>query len=224
MTVPSFSHSELGSRGRLLFWPRRRLLWPRRRLPACEGLRAGVARARSCIASSRFVSNRWNSAVSARSKRRRRHIALTTRSARNSSIGPTGERFARTWLKRSSKALASSSGRTTSRVRSPCRTALRRTAATPSDVSGPAEWRALARLAAFVARSSSFLPSALHEQGRCSRRITCPHEDAAHQDRFPCSGQLTGGVKANSFRHGCEIVNIGCACRIHSCVTIRPYV
>ena len=36
------------------------------------------------------------SAVSARTQRRRRHIASTTRSTRNSSIGPTGESSART--------------------------------------------------------------------------------------------------------------------------------
>jgi hypothetical protein len=67
----------------------------------------------------------------------------------NSSIGPIGERFARTWLKSSSKASASSSGRTASRVRRPCRSALRRTAAFPSGVFGPVERRALARFAAF---------------------------------------------------------------------------
>jgi hypothetical protein len=40
-------------------------------------------------------------------------------------------------------------GRTTSRVRRPCRNALRRTAAFPSGVFGPVERRALAWLAAF---------------------------------------------------------------------------
>ena len=42
----------------------------------------------------------WNSAVSARAKRWSLHIALTTRFTRNSSIGPTGERFARTRFQR----------------------------------------------------------------------------------------------------------------------------
>src|SRR5262249_45255385 len=80
--------------------------------------------------------------------RRRRHIALITRSVRNSSIGPAGERFPRTRLKSSSKA-AVFFWENDITCKWPCRSALRRTAAFPSDVFGPVEWRALARLASF---------------------------------------------------------------------------
>jgi len=85
-------------------------------------------------------------------------MALTTLSERSSSIGPIGERSARTWFQRSSKASASSPGRTTSRARSPCRRALRRITAFPSGVCGPVERRAFAWFAAFC-RSLVMVPA-----------------------------------------------------------------